>query len=427
MQVKNRIYSANQKLPASLVEQHNIKAGYLKNQLKLKKNNPFLNSSEKLKNNQDFPSIYNSVNITGSKKNKENVIAYAKFVQIKDKNNKVKLDENNNNINNNNFAKISNSRTPNNFTVKKIDLNLILPLEGREPELNFSAKHNNIPKIITNNRSSAVIGNSNINKTKIKENLKNFSQDKSLFTAKKNPEKSRYSPLLEKANANKENDNSFFPNKEIEFNSSKQNNFEYSFMEKKSMHNSHRKSEMPNITSKNASNNKSSLLMKSEDNSCLIKNVDNIYNAYENYGDGNYNIKEPAALPKIPKYYGSNNNSNNNNANGKKLKINLPSLKKDFGQNANYGLSPINSSDNNYGTNVKDLIINLSTNNDNLINNPIYNNVNTSSNNRSNFIENNHKYSPINVSLPIANLLSKKTPVNNFSKIKKIVYVNANQ
>ncbi len=395
---KNKINITNQNLPKNLVEQHNIKANFFKKNLKLKEN-ALYNTSEKLRNNQEFPALNNnSVNVCGNIKNNENFNDYAKFVQLKDRNNKSKFDESK--------VKVSNSKTPNNnSTVKRYDLNLNLPIERRDTEFNLSSKNNNIPKIITKNRSSAHYASSKMNKEKLIENLKNFSQEKSLFGAKNNKGNYSNTPLLDNPNAsNIEKEISFFANKEVEFNNSKQNNFEYSFMERKSKNTSHKN--LANIPSNKVSNNKSSYLLKSEDNSYIIKNVDKIYNTYENYEDKNSNKKCYTPLPNIPKYYGNIRNNKNN----KKLKINLSTLKKDYCQNHNYELSPMNNP--NYSSNIKDRIINLSTN-ENMISNTS-NNIN-------------NKYSPIKSSLPVANFNFKKTPVNNFSKLKKFVNVNSNQ
>jgi len=406
-EIKNRINSTNQKLPASLVEQHNIKAIYMKNLLKTKKN-PLLNSGEKPKknkDNEDFPTINNNNNsreLSANRKIKDNRVINPKFIQLSDKNIKNNYQENN--------SKINNSRTPNNFKVKKIGLNLNLDLAKNHPEYNYSTKHNNIPKLI-NKRDSAIL--TSTNKTKLQENLKNIYQEKSLF-ANKNFKQENENSVLENLNPNKVNDNSLFANKDIEFHNSKMNNFDYSFVGKKSNHNSHRKLNIPNIPSNNISNNKSSSLLKSEDNSYVKKNIDNIYKTYENYEDGNSFKKDNVPLQKITKYYSSNITK----LNPKKLKINLPSL------NFNYGLSLINNP-NNYSNNIKDRIMDLSTN-DNLLTNPSYN-LDPSSNNRSNYLEKNYKYSPINTGLPVADIFSKKTPINNISKIKKVASVNYNK
>lgn len=410
IEIRNRINSANQKMPASVVEQHNIRANYLKNQIKLKKNLHLINSAEKSKNKEDFPTVNNSKShsreVTSNlSKEKKNI--QPKFIQLSNKNNKNSNQENN--------LKINIPRTPNALSVKKIDLNL--ESEKNQAKYNFSTKHVHNQKIAMNRDSPNI---STINKIKLQENLKNISQEKSLFANKLN-NKSIENKALNSNNVKNENDFSFFGNKDIEFNNSKMDNFEYSFMENKSKHTSQNKLETPNIQSNNYSINKSSNLIKSEDNSNIIKNVDNIYSTYENYDDGNSLKKDNKALPKIPKYYGSNVNTENKI---KKLKINLPHLKKDSIKNFNYDLSPNNNL--NYITNSKDRFVNLSTN-DNLITNPDNNYLNTSCNNRRNIIDKNNKYSPINAGLPITNFYSKNTPSNIYSKNKKIVYVQSNQ
>ncbi len=148
----------------SLIEQHNVKANLIQNQLKLKKRNNNINSYEddNEKNNiNDFPLIKDTSNSKNegiqNKKNKENAVIYPKFIPYKNiKKNGIKLDESGKDLNN------DKSIQGNNLNIKRINLNLNLPLEGKEPEFNFSNKYNNIPKINNNN-----INNNSISETKL--------------------------------------------------------------------------------------------------------------------------------------------------------------------------------------------------------------------------------------------------------------------
>lgn len=369
---------------------------------------------------EDYPAIYKSREKASNSKNREKANDVPKFIPLKNHRNlKIKLEENSKKLNSENSLKIisNNNKTPNNLTIKKIDLNLNLPSEENVQEYNFLTKSknnninkSNIPKTV-NHKRSIKFPNVNMNKSKLKENLKSLPQNKSLFLNKNIID---YNTKNSQIGKNLTNEDSIQENKAIEFNSSKMNNFEYSFMENKSKDNLQKKLEITNLPLNNISDNKS-YLMKSEENSHIIKNVDNIFNSYENYDDGISNKKVLSALSKIPKYFGINNPN-------RKLKINLPSLKKEHSYKSNLGLSPINNP--NYSTNAKSRMHDLSTN-DNVLTNP--NNIlNTSNNNKNNYQERNYKISPINANYAIPNIFSKKALNNNYAKIKKVVFSQYN-
>ncbi len=233
-----------------------------------------------------------------------------------------------------------------------------------------------------------------------------------------------------------ENDNiNIVNNNEIEFNTSKMNNFEYSFMERKSIHNSQKKLEIPHINSNNASKSKNSYLIKSDENSAIIKNVDKIFSTYyeENknltkINNNSINNNNLSKLPKISKNY---KNNTNNLVNNKKLKINLPIMKKELvAYYPNLSLSPLNNNAN-YSSVIKESkkkLNDISTK-DNLITNQSSNYLNTSINNKGNIIDRHYQVSPMNNNYPpVANIFSKKITLNNNSgKIKKIKCVNSNQ
>lgn len=273
------------------------------------------------------------------------------------------------------FLNKSENKTPNNFNVQKLKMKVNFPVEDDNKYIDYNVQTENDNNIIKNNKSNLSslklvkirnFQNLNaLNKHKIKENLKILQLEKNSLNLRNNlqtptNEISHHKSFKNKNFINENSNNKAYfinnvaPLSEVnklkdqdQVLNSKENIFEYSFMEKNSKNN------LDNKDSYfiNKSINKNCKLLNSQENSKTFKNVNKILSNYQTNETKTYHKKEISPLPKIPKYYG-------NNRTNKVLNINLPTIKIENSINNNnnsnmMGLSPLsmNTSKNNASIN----------------------------------------------------------------------------